>query len=542
MNRIIPMILIICCFLLSSCNTQKVSMENNEYSDQNSHLYGELVSAENVVYFIADDEEAGYKKIMYYDKATESCNSLCGKPECTHDSLTCNAVISQGSAFGLGLFHDKIYWIADKISMNDMYEGRFLYQMNPDGTERKEIRVISEPGNPDAELTGSVYVGYTDDYIILAGGRTVMSSGNQHYYATIQAFSFSDPKKDFQISDTETTGRLYLYVSGRNVYYSLVTQPERTEDQEWTQESHLQLSRFDIGTKNTEVLFDDDVSFCPWEFHPEDERIIISTMSDMNSLNKAYVLDLREKRITSEIDMEDRYPGITSYTDTKRISSYSHPNIDPNMYRIIIRDFEGNIISDQSGTDNMVTRDNMGRGRIYAGMDDDFSYYFFREVINGTEREWLMAYPVKGGAPKKLYTNVLQEEERDYGVINDDFSVGLTISTEHNENVYYIHSIDELKNTVVSYYLYNRTDDELADIYDKLLVNGRIAENGYATNWPSNTEDLASSETLDFIHEADFINGIVVLQYECRAHLKSEPEKDLMALAEVQIMLIENEE
>ena len=536
------MIIIICCLLLSSCKTQKVSIESNEYLDKNNHLYGELVSANNVLYFITTDQETGYKKIMYYDKITESCNCLCGKPECTHDSLACNAVISQGSAFGIGLLRDKIYWIADKISKNNMYEGRFLYQMNPDGTERKEIRMISEPGNTDTVISGSVHVGYSDDYIILAGGRSVMSSGNQHYYETIQAFSFSDPKEDFQILDIETNGRLYLYVSGRSVYYSLVTQPERIEDKEWTQESHLQLFRCDTKMKNTEVLFDDDVSFCLWEFHPENERIIISTNSDMNSLNKAYILDLTEKRITSEINMEEKYTGTTSYTDTKRISSYSHPNNDPHMYRIIIKDFEGNVISDQSGIDNMVTLDNIGRGRIYAGMDDDFSYYFFREVINGTEREWLMAYPVKGGTPKKLYTNMHQENERDDSAINDDFSVGLTINTKHNENVYYIHSINELQNAVASCYIYNRTDDELTDIYNKMLVNGRVAENGYLTKWPSNTEDLVSSESLEFLQEKDFINGTIVLQYECHARLKSGSKKDLMALAEVQIMLIKNEE
>ena len=60
--------------LLSSCH--KANKEDDEYMNKNSHPRGKLVSADNAVYFIADDVEAGVKLhfcLAYGTKMVYNC-------------------------------------------------------------------------------------------------------------------------------------------------------------------------------------------------------------------------------------------------------------------------------------------------------------------------------------------------------------------------------------------------------------------------------------------------------------------------------------
>ena len=76
----------------------------------------------------------------YIDKATKNITILCGKPECEHNDLTCNAWIY---AYSLWFAGDKLYFAnSDSIMENGSYVnyGLRLYSVDPDGTNRSVVQ------------------------------------------------------------------------------------------------------------------------------------------------------------------------------------------------------------------------------------------------------------------------------------------------------------------------------------------------------------------------------------------------------------------
>ena len=78
----------------------------------------------------------------YIDKATKNITILCGKPECEHNDLTCNAWIY---AYSLWFAGDKLYFTnSDSIMENGRYidYGLRLYSVDPDGTNRSVVQKL----------------------------------------------------------------------------------------------------------------------------------------------------------------------------------------------------------------------------------------------------------------------------------------------------------------------------------------------------------------------------------------------------------------
>ena len=71
----------------------------------------------------------------YYDDETKSEGILCGKPECTHEEMTCNAFIQ--SPMGIQVYDHHLYWLSGATQ---------IWRMNLQGTERElgeECRVCT---------------------------------------------------------------------------------------------------------------------------------------------------------------------------------------------------------------------------------------------------------------------------------------------------------------------------------------------------------------------------------------------------------------
>ena len=517
------------------------SPENGGSTDpktpRNLHMTAELYAADDYVIYLTHYLENGCRKFMYYDKGSGVSSVLCGKPECMHDTDECNAVVatSGGSVYGMGVLKNKICWIADKMTENE-YQGKYLYRMNLDGTGREEIRMLWSPEQQDQMITGGLLADYSDDYVIVGGGRSGISSGEDRLFLTMRAFSLSDPDKDIILFDEENSGSLYFCVSGKDIYYSFTTQEARAEGEAWKQDSRFRLYRYSLKTKETEAIFDDEVPFCPAEFSVDGNRIVIAVLSDLNSVNESYILDLQTKKISGSVPMEEKPGpyGAGSNVDHGKIACYSYPSGDRSEYRLLIRDYDGNVISDTSGENTMADAEGHVYARAFAGSDTDWLYYFFRDHFSGYEQEWLMAYPVKGGEPILLYTDAREEEPEEHAKTEEDaFRVEIRLDAEKTGGAYYVNSFDDLQECSYTVTHYNNTDFDFLDYTGKFYVFyafnqefyvSRANGSGYAEKFPAQTTGVVLTGTLDSFSliPGNFDHGMTKLRYEVTGTLNGE--------------------
>ncbi len=144
--------LLICCALLSGCGeeeasgtagrigerTAQLSTKNHE-SFQQSSMYEGFRSADGGCYsmrcqefYIGNNVNSG--EFLYFSEdGTGEFSVLCGKKNCSHDSVDCDGLIS-GTTFGL--YNDKIYYLDYLDGISGREE---IYCMNPDGSERRKL-------------------------------------------------------------------------------------------------------------------------------------------------------------------------------------------------------------------------------------------------------------------------------------------------------------------------------------------------------------------------------------------------------------------
>jgi hypothetical protein len=106
-----------------------------------------ICKVDDIYYFSAYPSEY----IYYVDEAQNISEKLCGKPECDHESQSCNAYIGRAYGGTLQVYDGRLYFV-DRSGI--------LYRMNMDGTERERVMQI-DIGNGDLALVihrGYVYV------------------------------------------------------------------------------------------------------------------------------------------------------------------------------------------------------------------------------------------------------------------------------------------------------------------------------------------------------------------------------------------------
>ncbi len=559
MKKCSIMLLTIMILICVSCGKRSsIEADDAEIIPRNVHMTAELYTAGDVVFFLSGVQKDGYQKFMYYDKASGICNVLCGKPECTHDSEECNAVPTgkSESVFGMGIRRDKIYWITDRVTSEGHYDGRCLYRMNLDGTGREEVRVLLPEDQRSQMISGNRYADYTDDYVIVGGANSTIESGTYRQELLLRAYSLTDPKKDQIFLNEEINGILYFCISGNEVYYSITTQDAREEGEDWKQASRLHIYRYSLQKQETETLYDADVPFCLRNFCVAGNRLIISTMSDFHSVNEAYVLDLTSGEISRSIQMETELSGLgtSSEIDRGKIISYYFPQGDLSKFTLCIKDFDGNVLSESTGKNTMISGDGSARTCILAGSDADHIYYIFRESGSGGEAEWLKAYPVRGGEPKLLYTNadeqdpaIVPEEEGINTEVSEDpaepseieeentFRVKLELNAEKIGGSYYIDSFDDLGKYTYTVSFLNNTDYKFFNyqtfMYVRFAFNGEFyplaaaGYGGYGDKFPDRTHSLVEGpDSLGLLEliPGNFDHGMTMFRVEVKGTLNGE--------------------
>ena len=150
----------------------------------------DMCESEDAYYFTV----VGNTYLHYFDKKTESYGVLCGKPECSHSSIECNAYLAGG---GNLMFYDGyVYWVQ---------QGTLLYRMRPDGTERELVQSLR------GGISNSVWLHRGYVYAVQAVSR-VVEGENQSLIRLTQAV----------LGDTDQEPKQILEVPGVDYFYQVV--------------------------------------------------------------------------------------------------------------------------------------------------------------------------------------------------------------------------------------------------------------------------------------------------------------------------------
>lgn len=234
-HAVIALFLVVCLFL-SACSFGQVSGDsqaNTEIETDGPYMSGKRQGtlsfslpygykvyeyAENGMYFIQDVEGISYddpelgrvsgSAIFYADYGSDTVIKLCSRPDCTHDSFSCNAIFA--SLDSITVYDNMLYVLCDDGELSLFT----LYRMNLDGTDRAKVMdgmELAEIGFHQTSLCTVI------------NGYLVLTVGNGDSYSTYYC-KLDDSEKKLRLSETS---KVFLYSDGNQL---LDLYPKMDED------------------------------------------------------------------------------------------------------------------------------------------------------------------------------------------------------------------------------------------------------------------------------------------------------------------------
>ena len=126
---------LILCAVLFGCGKRSGTRTESAYDPE---IFGSQNSY-NDYYF--ETEAGSYylntfnNKIYFSERGRHTFYLLCGKPDCSHSGADCNAY----GGYALGWYDGRIYTVGLLEKNNDADSDFYLIEMEPDGTDHKEI-------------------------------------------------------------------------------------------------------------------------------------------------------------------------------------------------------------------------------------------------------------------------------------------------------------------------------------------------------------------------------------------------------------------
>lgn len=136
--------------LLACGNNTKTDISGNgatlddtqPYFDPNFH---QVAKSDKGYYFIRNKSIGRMKKshefLCFWDSSSGECIELCGKAECDHKNVKCDAYLGENE------YMMNIYFYQNKLYLIKRAGSRaILEEVNPDGTDRKEVGDVGIAG------------------------------------------------------------------------------------------------------------------------------------------------------------------------------------------------------------------------------------------------------------------------------------------------------------------------------------------------------------------------------------------------------------
>lgn len=195
------------------------------------HMATYSCSTETTFYFtntVRFGTSANSGDMLYYaDKATGISGPLCGRPECTHGSESCNAYMGYPhTTWGLMDYDGRLYWVAGgRGAVKKIYSAAY------DGTDHREIRELEE--DVLGHAWGNPYILIHQGYLYWSFFHSEVVNGEVKNMAQIVAFPLDGEQEGFSIFEAELRGSsMKIVPSGNSLYILICNESGLTADQE----------------------------------------------------------------------------------------------------------------------------------------------------------------------------------------------------------------------------------------------------------------------------------------------------------------------
>lgn len=291
-----------------------------------------VVETEDAYYFII-----GQCDYLYcYDKLSGEYGFLCGKPECMHDSESCNARIRGGRSGVLNHVNGRLYFKASDTNRGPGVSMGNCYSVSLDGTDRRlEFEMHCEWQNEPMVLyfhRGKFYGASMADFV-------VNGVPGKHIGITSWDAETGDYRLIFSRDDCEGYPMPRLFFFGKYVYFCFAS-AEVTEN---TSFSTLEIYRWDTEAEKLETVFKSGKHEIPGEAYTiwvgsENEIYIAPTIPQTNETSPVYLL--RDGELSEVFRFDD--PGALCLRDGIVIRNLLAD--DYRSFEMHLTDYEGNTI------------------------------------------------------------------------------------------------------------------------------------------------------------------------------------------------------
>lgn len=214
---ILPFLLII---LLCGCS----STPNISQGEVYNHLTdSQIVQSKYSAYaYNVTKSEAGYysyyRNFIYYtDESSMETTPLCVKPNCMHNSDSCNAYL--GAIYSIVYNDGYLYYNMDG-SIEQEYLGTQFYRMAPDGTQKEKLVYFENKVTDWTIHRGYLYY-VSVDYQLSEYGSTVASTNSEAFVYRLSVKDFNaKPELIYQDSEIKFDPSISGVIGfGENLYF-----------------------------------------------------------------------------------------------------------------------------------------------------------------------------------------------------------------------------------------------------------------------------------------------------------------------------------
>jgi len=305
MKRLLALLL--CLLLLTACTQQEPTVDTatssvtkiptevpsalaDENADNNylvNNNFQFMTESDSTIYKIVID------RIYYYDKASGISGPICGKPDCDHTGMDCDAYIGTGRA--IQYYNNSLYFVS--CDYNIFPAEFWLWKADVNGQNREKIKLLDAKGLliPNQPQNFFIHRGQ----LFLFCLTNIVENGVPMMRAAILSSPLDDSQEFTTLWEEKSESVLeYTYrLSGQYVYVSLVTGTKS-----------LQIFRINFLDKTIEPLFSEDgQGYYYGEIHlTADDEVYLSAATE----TAVYVWKIEngQKTDTIVIDNSSYYP------------------------------------------------------------------------------------------------------------------------------------------------------------------------------------------------------------------------------------------
>lgn len=301
----------------------------------------DIAEAENTIFFYETNQNSSYIKMI--DKETKTIQNFCNKPECSHNTETCNAYFK--NIRGMFYYNGYIYIMLQEYFTNENTWDEVelnLYRVSIETQEREKVKNIAasltENGIESYSLAYIQHRGYLYYiYDIGTGGNSEIfyNNGSNSLYR----INIEDADEKECIANMDRTGGLivpflHLQATGSYIYYMLPDEIGMGEIYRFNTET-LKNEALNLGTIATEnfIVWDGDV------YYKKDwTETLIYRWSGQTGTEELYI----DTMVSGYEKSSDFYVG----TDYMYISCYDDEYPVLGCHQFTVFDKEGSMVTE----------------------------------------------------------------------------------------------------------------------------------------------------------------------------------------------------